>query len=266
MNFIINNISYSQLLIIVIVVSFIFGIIHSIKKQNYKNKQNSLQKSGSHPTHEQHNSNAELEKILLNSGISTQNEPYISNTEQYQGYFIINFIFPQDIGNIYSLSLNIDDANDQRSLNTAAVMSRMEKGGVPIFDYEQGDFTIGIYTVEINHEVFNFLMMQALKKHYRFDVPTHYDIFFKDGSHWSLEQNENNVKDLGYKIHRELFPIDDDYFMKLETSRIEKFTITQENRYATYFLRQEDCIRIKRMVTMHRIAQQTYFIEKNPII
>src|SRR5690606_28771819 len=137
--------TFLNVLILVIIVSFIIGIINGINKSlpDESNSKNTKEEQ-------------ELSKILSEAGISTSKKEnvFIQDIVKYDNYYTLKFTFLEDIGNHYSLSLNIDfDGEEtQRSINTSQVKSKFNLGGIEFWEEEQGGFTLGIYTVELGSE------------------------------------------------------------------------------------------------------------------
>jgi len=269
-SFIFLEITFGKILLWFIIVSFVVGIIDAVSKNN-KNNNSKINLQNKNNKGSTNTEESELSKVLSEVGISTlkQKHPFIQSVEKYDDFYSIEFIFPQDIGNLYKVSLNInfDGDEEERSINTAMVMSRSNLGGVELCysDNSNHYFTFGTYTVEIGSDYEDFIMMQAETKYFKLDIPTRYRILFQDNSYWDLESEYNDTNDFSPKMHRQLFRINKDYSHKLETVPIKNLFIYQENRTVKFALRKENQIRIQRMMTMHRIAARTYFVEKKKL-
>lgn len=252
-------ISFGKFLLWSVLGLIVFIIIRVIVSFNEDSSSNSKLQTKSELT----------DKYGIVSRMSKSTSPFIKKVEKFDDFYSLEFFFPQDIGNIYRLSLNMnfDGYETERSINTAMVMSKSNLGGVELGYFSNSDyyFTLGAYTMEMDSYYEEFILMQAKTKYHKLDVSTRYRILFEDGSYWDFESDYSVGNDFAPKLHRQVFGINKDYSQKLETVPIKNLFIYQENRTTKYTLRKEDQIRIQRMMTMHRLAAQTYFIDKKKL-
>lgn len=201
--------------------------------------------------------------LLIKNELFSSDIPIIKSIKKanYENYEI-NFEFLDDIGNSYALSLNkfFDGEIVQRSINPIIIKSLVHSSGVPFYSFENEDydFTFGIYTIEISNNIEHFLLFQAESNYYNFETPTNFRILFEDNVYWDLNSEFSASKDIGPKIHKLLFELNDENFNKVETIKIKKFIIDQFNRNVGYVLRDEDKERIQRMMTTNRIASEVF--------